>query len=213
MNRKNTAIGIILILLGVFMYFRNLNIETGSLITLFLGLGLDIAYYIRREQPFIIFGGIFTALGITSVLRDLRVFNMDITFETMLICLGIIFIIIYRTKHAAGFIIPGMLLNALGIYLILMRSFSDRYASPSIFLLLGFAFYAIYFIAYMGKSNWPLIPATILLFIGIMAYGFTFKVITWDMIYMKRIYIAPLVMMGAGVLILLNVFRKGNQYK
>ncbi|MGE5679169.1 MAG: hypothetical protein ACM3ZR_14030 [Pseudomonadota bacterium] len=210
MNRKNTAIGIVLIILGVSIYLRNLNIEAGSLITLFTGLGLDIAYYIRREQPFIIFGGIFTAIGITSVLQDLRVFNLNITFETLLICLGIIFLIIYRTKHADGFIIPGMILNAIGIYLILMRTFNDRYASPSIFLLLGFAFYAIYFIAYIGKSNWPLVPATILLITGILAYGFSFKVITWDMIYMKRIYIGPLIMMGAGALILLNVFRKRN---
>lgn len=208
MNRKNTALGIILILLGVSIYLRNLNIEAGSLITLFIGLGLDIAFYIKREQPFIIFGGIFTAIGITSVLQDLRVFNVDITFETLLICLGIIFIIIYRTKHADGFIIPGMMLNAVGIYLILMRTFNERYTSPSIFLLLGFAFYAIYFIAYMGKSNWPLIPATILLITGILAYGFNFKVITWNMIYMKRIYLGPLIMMGAGAFILLNVFRK-----
>lgn len=208
MNRKNAAIGIVLILLGVSMYLRSLSIETGSLITLFIGLGLDIAYYIRREQPFIIFGSIFTAIGMTSVLQDLRVFNLDITFETLLICLGIIFIIIYRTKHADGFIIPGMILNAVGIYLILMRSFNDKYASPSIFLLLGFAFYASYFIAYMGKSNWPLIPATILLIMGVLAYGFNFKVITWDMIYMKRIYIGPLLMMGAGALMLLNVFWK-----
>jgi len=208
MNKKNTGIGIILILLGISMYLRNFNIETGSLLTLFLGLGLSYAYYIKREQPFMIFGGIFTAIGLMSILHDIRLFRIDITFETLLISLGIIFIIIYYIKNAQGFIIPGMILNAVGIYLILLRTMDDKYASPSIFLLLGFAFYAIYFIAYMGKSNWPLIPATILLVIGILAYGFNFKVITWDMIYLKRDLIWPLIMIGGGVMVLLNLVKK-----
>lgn len=208
MNKKNTGIGIILILLGISMYLRNFNIEIGSLLTLFLGLGLSYAYYIKREQPFIIFGGIFTVIGLMSILHDIRFFHIDVTFETLLISLGIIFIIIYYLKNAQGFIIPGMLLNAVGIYLILLRTMDDKYSSPSIFLLLGFAFYAIYFIAFMGKSNWPLIPATILLVIGILAYAFNFKVINWDMIYLKKDLIWPIFMIGGGVMVLLNLLRK-----
>lgn len=208
MSKKNIAIGIALILLGISMYLKNFNIEIGSLLTLFLGLGLTYAYYIKREQPFIIFGGIFTAIGAMSVFHDIRLFRINITFETLLIVMGIIFIFIYYTKHAQGFIIPGMILPATGIYLILLRTMNDRYASPSIFLLLGFAFYAIYFIAYMGRSNWPLIPAAMLLLIGILAYAFNFKVITWDMIYIRRDYLWPLLMIGAGVMVLLNLFRK-----
>lgn len=208
MSKKNTAIGVLLIILGVSMYLKNFNIGTGSLVTLFLGLGLFFAYYTKREQPFIIFGGIFTAIGLMSVLHDIRLFRIDITFETLLITLGIIFIILYYTKNIQGFIIPGMILNATGIYLILLRALNDKYASPSIFLLLGFAFYAIYFIAYMGKSNWPLIPATILMIIGIAGYAFNFKVITWEMIYLRRGYIWPILMIGSGVVVLLNIIRK-----
>lgn len=208
MNRKNTAIGIVLILLGISIYLRNFSVETGSLLTLFLGLGLLCAYFIRREQPFMIFGGIFTAIGLMSVLHDIRLFRLDITFETLLIALGIIFIILYYTKKLQGFIIPGMLLNATGIYLILLRYMNDRYAAPSIFLLLGFAFYAIYFMAYMGNSNWPLVPATILLAVGILSYAFSFEVITWNMLYLKRDYIWPLLMIGTGLLILLGLVKK-----
>lgn len=211
MNRKNVAIGVVLILLGISMYLRNFNVGTGSLFTLFLGLGLLCAFYIRREQPFMIFGGIFTAIGLMSVLHDIRLFRLDITFETLLIALGIIFIILYYTKKVQGFIIPGMLLNAAGIYLILLRSMNDRYASPSIFLLLGFAFYAIYFIAYMGTSTWPLVPATILLAMGVLYYAISFEVITWNMIYLKRELIISLLMMGAGVLVLLGLFGKGKR--
>lgn len=211
MNRKNVAIGVVLILLGISMYLRNFNIGTGSLFTLFLGLGLLYAFYVKREQPFMIFGGIFTAIGLMSVFHDARLFRMDITFETLLIALGIIFIILYYTKKVQGFIIPGMLLNATGIYMILLRSMNDRYAAPSIFLLLGFAFYAIYFIAYMGTSTWPLVPATILLALGVLYYAISFEVITWNMIYLNRELIIPLLLMGAGVLVLLGLFGKGKR--
>lgn len=208
MIRKNTVLGMFLLFLGVSMYFRNFRIGTGSLLTLFLGLGLLYAYYSRREQPFIIFGGIFTGIGLMSVMHDLRIFRIDMSFETMLIVLGIIFIFIYYSKQIQSFIFPGMILPALGIYLILSRTVSDRYASPSIFLLLGFAFYAIYFIAYMGKSNWPLIVATILLLLGIAGYALSFKVITWNSIYLKGEYIFPLILIGAGALILLNMRKR-----
>lgn len=208
MNKKNALIGIALIFLGISIYLRNFNIGTGSLITLFLGLGLIYAYYIRKEQPFIIFGGIFAAIGLMAVLRDIRFFRIDMTFETLLIVLGVLFVFIYYSKHIEGFIFPGVILPAIGIYLLLLRLLNDRYASPSIFLLLGFAFYAIYLIAYMEKSNWPLIPANILIIAGIIAYGVSFDIITWHMIYLKKDYIWPLLMIGAGVLILLSRFRR-----
>lgn len=208
MNKRNTAIGMVLILLGIAMYMKNFHIATGTLVTLFLGLGLLYAYYIKREQPFMIFGGIFTAIGVMSVLEDISHFRMDMTFETVFITLGIIFIFMYYSKHIRGFIFPGMILPALGIYLILLRSLNGRYASSSIFLLLGLAFYAIYFIAYMGKSSWPLIPATILLLIGILSYAFSFKIITWHLVYLKWDYIWPLLLVAAGVLIILSKLKK-----
>jgi hypothetical protein len=208
MNKKNSLIGIALIFLGISMYLKNYNIGTGSLLTLFLGLGLLYAYHIKREQPFIIFGGIFAAIGLAAVLRDIRLFRIDMAFETMLIALGIIFIFLYYSKHIEGFIFPGAILPAAGVYLLLLKFFNDRYASPSIFLLLGFAFYVIYLTAYMGKSNWPLIPANILLMAGIFAYAVSFEIITWHMVYLKRDYIWPLLMIGAGVLILISRFRR-----
>lgn len=208
MNKKNTIIGMVLIFLGISMYLRDYNIRAGSLLTLFFGLGLLYAYYNKKEQPFIIFGGIFTAIGLAAVLRDIRLFRIDMALETLLIVLGIIFIFLYCSKHIEGFIFPGLILPAIGIYLLLLKSFNDRYAAPSIFLLLGFAFYAIYLITYMGKSNWPLIPANILLLAGVFAYAVSFKLITWHMVYLRRDYIWPLLMIGAGVLILISRFRR-----
>lgn len=208
MNKRTTTIGVVLILLGMSLYMRNFYIGKETLLTLFLGLGLLYAYYIKREQPYIIFGVIFTAIGLVYVLGDIRPFRIDMTFETVLIVLGFIFIFIYYSKHAQGFIFPGMILPALGIYFILLRSFNDKYVSPSLFLLLGFAFYAIYFMAYMGKSVWPLIPATILLLAGVMAYAFNLEIITWNAVYMKWDYIWPLFMVTAGVLILFNRLKR-----
>ncbi|MDD3704914.1 MAG: hypothetical protein PHC45_02445 [Clostridiaceae bacterium] len=208
MNKKNLLIGIALILLGISMYLKNYNIATGSLLTLFFGIGLLYAYSIKKEQPFIIFGGIFSAIGLMSVLKDIRLFRMDMTFEALLIALGIIFLFIYYSKHIEGFIFPSLILPAIGVYLILLRYLNDRYAAPSIFLLLGFAFYAIYMIAYMGKSTWPLIPANILILIGIFAYGISLDIITWHKVYLNRDYIWPLLMIGTGVLILVSRFRR-----
>jgi hypothetical protein len=210
MNKKNTLIGAALILLGISIYLRNFNIGTGSLVTLFTGLGLLYAYTQKKEQPFIIFGGIFTIIGLMAVIGDLRLFRLDVTFEAVLIVLGVIFIFMYYTKHIQGFIFPGTILPALGVHIILQRCFSDRIAGPSIFLLLGIAFYAIYFMAYMGSSGWPLIPATILLLSGIAAYAFNFKILTWSMIRINWDYIGPVLLIAAGVLILLGKLRKGR---
>ena len=208
MNKRNTAIGVVLILLGIAIYMRNFHIDSGSMLTLFLGLGLLFAYYNKKEQPYIIFGGIFTVIGLMSVLGDIRFFRIDMTFEAVMIVLGIIFTFIYYVKRIHGFIFPGMILPALGIYIILLRVLNDRLASSSIFLLLGFAFYAIYFIAYMGKSNWPLIPASILLLAGILSYAFSFKVLSWNIILLKWDYIWPLLMIAAGLLILISRLKR-----
>ncbi len=208
MNKRNTAIGVVLILLGISIYMRNFHIDSGSMLTLFLGLGLLFAYYNKKEQPYIIFGSIFTVIGLMSVLGDIRFFRIDMTFEAVMIVLGIIFTFIYYVKRIHGFIFPGMILPALGIYIILLRVLNDRLASSSIFLLLGFAFYAIYFIAYMGKSNWPLIPASILLLAGILSYAFSFKVLSWNIILLKWDYIWPLLMIAAGLLILIRRLKR-----
>jgi hypothetical protein len=208
MNKRNTAIGVALILLGISIYLRNFHIGTGSIFTLFIGLGLLYAFYIKKEQPFLIFGGIFTVIGLMSVLGDIRFFRIDVTFEAVLIVLGIIFTFMYYAKHIHGFIFPGMILPALGIYFILLRALNDRLAGSCIFLLLGFSFYAIYFIAYMGRSSWPLMAASILLLTGILSYAFSFEVLTWNMILLKLDYIWPLAMIMGGLLILLSRLKK-----
>lgn len=202
MYNKNKLTGVILILLGVSLSLGKSDIEVGSILMLFIGLGLLYAYYIRREQPFIILGGVFSVIGLLFILKDIRLIRINIAFETTFIMLGIMLLYVYRTKHIHGFIFPGMILPAVGVYLILLKYFDGRYAASSIFLLLGFAFYAIYFIEYMDKSCWPLIPATLLLLIGIFSYAIRFNIITWRMIYIKKDFIWPLIMIAAGIFIL-----------
>ncbi|MGE5630593.1 MAG: LiaF transmembrane domain-containing protein [Caulobacteraceae bacterium] len=211
MDRKKTLAGVALILTGVALYLRNFHITTSSSITLFIGLFLIAAYIMQKQQPFIIFGGIFTAIGLMSLLEDLNPFRINITFEIMLIVLGLIFIFLFYSRNITGFVFPGFILPALGVYFILIRTFGERYMSPSLFLLLGFAFYVIYFVAYIGKSNWPLIPATILLAVGILAYSFRLGILDFNMILLRGDYIWPLVLIFVGALILFNrLFRKSK---
>lgn len=204
MNKRNTLLGVALILIGISLYLRNFHIATSSSLTLFIGLFLFFVYSVKREQPYMIFGSIFTVIGLMSLLDDLRFFRINITFEMLLIVLGLIFIFLFYSKEITGFVFPGFILPALGVYLILIRTFGERYTSSSIFLLLGFAFYIIYFIAYIGKSNWPLIPATILLALGILGYVFRLGILDLNILYLRSEYIWPILLILAGVIILFN---------
>lgn len=204
MDKRKTLIGVALILIGVSLYLRNYHISASSSVTLVIGLFLLFVYSMKREQPYVIFGGIFTAIGAMSLLDDLRFFRINVTFEVLLIVLGLIFIFLFYSRNISGFVFPGFILPAIGVYLVLLRTFGEKYTSSSIFLLLGFAFYIIYFTAYIGKSNWPLIPATILLAVGILAYIIRLGMFNINILYLRKEYIWPIVMILAGVMILFN---------
>jgi hypothetical protein len=200
-----------LILIGLSLYLKNFNVSVSSSYILFIGLFLLALYSMKREQPYIIFGGIFTAIGAISLLKDLRFLRLNITFEVLLIVLGIIFVFLFYSRNITSFVFPGFILPALGVYLILVRTLGEKYTSSSIFLLLGIAFYIIYFIAYMGKSNWPLALATILLSVGIFSYLSKLGILNLKILFLKGEYIWPIVMILAGVMILFNRLIKKNK--
>lgn len=204
MDKKKTLFGAALILLGLSLYLKNFNISASGSSIFFIGIFLLVLYSMKREQPYIIFGGIFTAIGAISLLDDLRFLRLNITFEVLLIVLGIIFVFLFYSRNITGFVFPGFILPALGVYLILIRTLDDIYASSSIFLLLGCAFYIIYFTAYIGKSKWPLILATILLSVGILSYLIKFGILNLNILVLKGEYIWPIVMIFAGVMILFD---------
>ena len=63
----------------------------------------------------------------------------------------------------------------------------------------------------MGKSNWPLALATILLSVGIFSYLSKLGILNLKILFLKGEYIWPIVMILAGVMILFNRLIKKNK--
>jgi hypothetical protein len=116
-----------------------------------------------------------------------------------------VFLFIYFRKGIIGFIFPGYILPAIAIYSLIDNSMNDSFIWPSFFILLGLAFYMIYFTAYIGRSSWPLIPGTILILFGLIAFGFVLEILSIEMlralsIYQNYIIAALIVLAGVGLL-------------
>lgn len=202
MERKNTLVGVILILFGVSLYLKNFNISTSDAFVLFLGLFLLYLYQTKKQQPFLIFGGIFTVIGTLSILDDLRLFRNDLNFEVFLIIAGMIFVYFYFQRGIRGFVYPGFILPALGTYLIIESIFGKRQVEPAFYILLGIAFYFIYFAAHWGGSRWPLIAGTLFVTLGILMFAIRLGLIAFS-IWDYSAYFLPvlLVLVGLGILL------------
>lgn len=206
MNKKSSTLGIALILLGVAVFLKNFKIMPGSSLILFVGIFFLYLYYTRKQQAFLIIGLIAVISGIVSILDDLKIFRFEITGELILIVLGLIFIYLYYSKKNIGFLIPGAILISLGCYIFLMDNFNTGKLWPSFFILLGFAFYFIYFTALYGKENWPLVVGTLLMMIGIVFLAFSYGILDWR-IWKYYKYVWPLFLIFLGVLLLLNTIK------
>lgn len=119
--------------------------------------------------------------------------------------LGIIFLLLYFRKGVLGFVFPGYLLPAIAIYSLIENNINDDFIWPSFFILLGLAFYLIYFTAFVNKSSWPLIPGTILILFGLAAFAFVLGIISIDKLkalegYQSYILSAVIVLIGVGLL-------------
>lgn len=205
MKNNNAAVGIILIFLGAAYFLRNFGISVINTMILFGGLYFLYEFSQKRNQPHLMFGTILTGAGAVMLLRDLRLLDFDISGELFLIGLGLIFLVVYFYKGITGFVFPGFILPALGLFTLLENNFNARYMWPSLFILLGLAFYMIYFTAFIHKSSWPLIPGTILILFGLAAYTFVLGIVSVDMLallgqYQNYIIPGAIVLLGAALL-------------
>ena len=64
----------------------------------------------------------FYGYSLAAVLRDIRLFRIDMALETLLIVLGI-YLYSILLKTIEGFIFPGLILPAIGIYLVIAEVF------------------------------------------------------------------------------------------
>lgn len=207
MNKKSSTLGIALILLGIAVFLKNVKIMPGSSLVFFTGIFFLYLYYTRKQQAFLVIGLITVVSGLISMLDDLKIFRFEITGEMVLILLGLIFVYLYYSKKNIGFLIPGAILISLGCYIFLMDNFNTGKLWPSFFILLGFAFYSIYFAALYGKENWPLVVGTLLMLIGIAFLAFSYGILDWR-IWNYYKYIWPLFLVFLGILLILNTIKK-----
>lgn len=206
MNKKSSTLGIALILLGAAIFLKNFKIMPGSSLVLFAGIFFLYIYYTRKQQAFLVIGSIAVVSGLISILDDLRFFRFEMTGELFLILLGFIFVYLYYTKKNIGLLIPGAILISLGCYIFLMDNFNAGKLWPSFFILLGFAFYFIYFIALYGRENWPLVVGTLLMLIGIVFLAYSYGILDWR-IWKYYKYVWPLFLIFLGVLLLVRTIK------
>ncbi|MDF2839515.1 MAG: hypothetical protein K0Q99_286 [Clostridia bacterium] len=205
MRKNNFAAGILLIFLGVAFFLKNYNISVINSMLVFGGLYFFYEYAAKKHQPHLIFGIILSATGAIMLLKDLNKLNFDISGELFLMALGAVFLFFYFTRGILGFVFPGYLLPAIAIYSMIDNNINSDYIWPGFFILLGLAFYLIYFTAFIHKSSWPLIPGTILILFGLIAFAFALGIISIDMLrsleqYQNYILSGAIVLLGVGLL-------------
>jgi hypothetical protein len=190
----------------VAIFLRNYNISIINTLFLFAGFYFLYEYIRKRQQPHLVFSVVLIATGAIVMLRDLRLLSFRMSGEMFLIALGAIFLFFYFSKRMIGFVFPGYILPAIGIYTFIENNTNNNYMWPSFFILLGLAFYLIYFTAFVNLGNWPLIPGTILILFGLAAFAFVLGIISLEVlktIGQYRNYILPgaIVLIGVGLLI------------
>lgn len=205
MRSNNLIAGLVLIFLGVAYFLRNFDISMINTLMILAGLYFLYDYSVKKEQPHLIFGVVLTATGVLMLLRNLHIVRFDISGEMFLIGLGIIFLFVYFRKGILGFVFPGYILPAIAIYSMVENNMNDNFIWPSFFILLGLAFYMIYFTAFINKSSWPLIPGTILILFGLISFAFVLGIVSVDMLralegYQSYILSAAVVLIGVLML-------------
>lgn len=206
MKNNNYLAGLGLIFLGLAFLLRNYNVSLINSLMIFGGMYFFYSYASKKHQPHLLFGVILTATGAMMLLRDFGKLRLNISGELFFIFLGIIFLVFYFKKGIFGFVFPGYILPCLGINIFIQNNMDQSYMWPSFFILLGLAFYMIYFTAYIHKNSWPLIPGTILILFGLTAFAFTLGMVTVDTLeslkqYQNYIISALIVLMGVGLLV------------
>lgn len=205
LKKNNFAAGIILIFLGLAFFLKNYNISVINTLLISAGLYFLYSYIVKKHQPHLTFGIILSATGAIMLFNDLGKLRFDISGEMFLIAVGAISLFLYFNRGIIGFVFPGYILPAVAVYSIMENNINNNYIWPSFFILLGIAFYLIYFTAFIHKSSWPLIPGTILILFGLGAFSFILGIVSIDMLtslgqYKSYILSAAIVLLGIGLL-------------
>ncbi|SHJ27170.1 LiaI-LiaF-like domain-containing protein [Lutispora thermophila] len=210
MNGRRYGLGVVLILIGLSALLKNLKIMPDNSFVIFVGIFFMYLWYIKRNNILLLLGcfGVFS--GLISLLDYYNIIRLKMSLEMVLLILGIIFLYLYYSKGIFGFVFPGAILISLAGYVFLISRYNSEKLWPSYFILMGFAFYLIYFIAFYEKSSWTLVLGTILNLLGILFLGFTYGIISWR-IYKYYDFLWPLIMIVAGLLLLM-VTISGKRY-
>lgn len=142
-------------------------------ICLIIRLEKKEGFYMRRNNivggVVIILIGIFMLLSTLGITRDINI----------LLLIGACFIAAYVfSRRQLGFLIPGCIIFAIGVYSFLMENHIIANNHDEFFvILLGCAFLVVMLVHTMwiktdkwGARYWPAIPGGILVVIGILAY-------------------------------------------
>lgn len=205
MNRRRYVLGVALILIGLSAILKNLRIMPNNSLLIFAGIFFMYLWYIKRQNLFLLLGSLGIFFGLVSFLDYYNIIRLRMSPELVLLILGLIFLYLYYSRRIFGFVFPGAILISLSGYVFLINRFNSEKLWPSYFLLLGFAFYLIYFIAFYEKSSWPLVIGTILNLLGLLFLSFTYGILNWR-IYQYYNYLWPLLLILIGILLLLKVF-------
>ncbi|MCK9217518.1 MAG: hypothetical protein M0P77_06330 [Firmicutes bacterium] len=207
MKRKVSFLGILFILFGIIIIFKNFNIMPGRLVTVIIGIFFLCLSSARKQNSFLLIGLILVASGTLYILRDLNIFSFDRMGEILLVFIGLVFAISYFSNKSIGFLTSGVILISLGLYLFLINHYDDTRLWPCFFILLGMAFYSIYFIALYGEGDWPLVIGTMLNLTGILLLGFNYGVLNWKLLKYFR-YIWPSALVAFGLILIFKRIRK-----
>lgn len=153
-----------------------------------------------------VIGSILILAGLITGLSTLGFANDG----AVLFVLGGAFLAAYIAyKRLLGFLIPGCVLSALGIFVTLDL---DKTGEPAdggfAMLLIGLAFLAVFLIhtsrryeGGWGARYWPLFPAAGTMAIGAALLAVSYKVLDFDLEYLNLINPIILVVIGAAIII------------
>ena len=214
-HSKGIVPGVILIGLGILFFLNNYNIDIGDWFILGIGIVFLVAYITKKKTGFLVTGLILSYFGGLIFLENLDFINGHLFGALFLTALGAAFLTVYFIKKKLGFIFPGFILLAVGIYAVVTKvaDVGQRELWPLIFMLLAIAFLSIFALEFRRLGYRPLIPALILFVAGVLAFMTTGGIITPDgwfdfLRMLSRFW--PLLLIIAGVSI---IFKNSGRQK
>ncbi len=208
MRKGHSALGIIFIFLGIAVFMKNIRVLPKGSFSVLLGFFLLYLFTFKKQKFFLTLGLLAMISGTLSILMDYNFLRLTIGGESILIIIACLFIILYYFKKNIGFLIAGVIISTLGLYMFLIDYYNTVRIWPVFFILLGIAFYTIYFIALYGKENWPLVLGTMLILLGILLLGINFAILKPKILRYIKSYFWPSVLIIVGLTIILKRIRK-----